>query len=80
MLADGVEFYGDQPIYDVFAAASGEVNPDFVWGPTMTQTYADVSDGFQKAVTGQGSLFEALESAQASTISTLEAQAIPVAE
>ena len=45
----------------------------------MTQTYADVSDGFKKAVTGQGTLLEALEAAQATTIETLEAQAIPVA-
>jgi len=79
-LQEGVEFYGGQKIYDVFAEAAAQVNPDFVWGPTMTQTYADVSDGFQKAVTGQGTLLEALESAQESTISTLKAQSIPVAE
>lgn len=79
-LKEGVEFYGNQPIYDVFAEAAGQVNPDFVWGPTMTQTYADVSDGFQKAVTGQSTLLEALESAQKSTVSTLKAQSIPVAE
>jgi multiple sugar transport system substrate-binding protein len=79
-LQEGVEFYGGQKIYDVFAEAAAQVNPDFVWGPTMTQTYADVSDGFQKAVTGDGTLLEALESAQASTISTLKAQSIPVAE
>jgi multiple sugar transport system substrate-binding protein len=79
-LKEGVEFYGDQPIYDVFAEAATQVNPDFVWGPTMTQTYADVSDGFQKAVTGQGTLIDALDAAQKSTISTLEAQSIPVAE
>lgn len=79
-LQEGVEFYGGQKIYDVFAEAAEQVNPDFVWGPTMTQTYADVSDGFQRAVTGQGTLLEALEKAQASTISTLEAQGIPVAE
>jgi multiple sugar transport system substrate-binding protein len=79
-LAEGVEFYGGQAIYDVFAEAAAQVSPDFVWGPTMTQTYADVSDGFQRAVTGQGTLLEALESAQESTISTLQAQSIPVAE
>jgi len=79
-LQEGVEFYGGQKIYDVFADAAGQVNPDFVWGPTMTQTYADVSDGFQKAVTGQGTLLEALEAAQESTIATLKAQSIPVAE
>ena len=79
-LQEGVEFYGGQKIYDVFAEAAGQVNPDFVWGPTMTQTYADVSDGFQKAVTGEGTLLEALAAAQESTIATLEAQSIPVAE
>ncbi|MDE0547595.1 ABC transporter substrate-binding protein [Microbacterium sp. C7(2022)] len=79
-LQEGVEFYGGQKIYDVFAEAAAQVNPDFVWGPTMTQTYADVSDGFQKAVTGQGTLLDALASAQESTISTLKAQSIPVAE
>ncbi|WP_345800525.1 sugar ABC transporter substrate-binding protein [Microbacterium sp. AZCO] len=78
-LQEGVEFYGGQKIYDVFAEAASQVNPDFVWGPTMTQTYANVSDGFQKAVTGQGTLLDALKSAQESTISTLKAQSIPVA-
>ena len=38
-----------------------QVNPDFVWGPTMTQTYADVSDGFKAAVSGDGTLADALD-------------------
>ena len=42
--AEGVEFYGGQKIYDVFADAATQVSPDFAWGPTMTQTYSDVSD------------------------------------
>ncbi|MCT2084726.1 extracellular solute-binding protein [Microbacterium enclense] len=79
-LQDGVPFYGDQKIYDVFAEASGEVDPNFVWGPTMTQVYADVSDGFKAAVAGSGTLDEALSSAQDKTIATLEAQSIPVAK
>ncbi|RHA38156.1 ABC transporter substrate-binding protein [Cellulomonas rhizosphaerae] len=78
VLKEGVEFYGGQPIYDVFAQASGEVNPDFVWGPTMTQTYADVSDGFKSAASGKGTLLEALTSGQQSTIDTMKAQSIPV--
>ncbi|WP_431795106.1 ABC transporter substrate-binding protein [Microbacterium enclense] len=79
-LQDGVPFYGDQKIYDVFAEASGEVDPNFVWGPTMTQVYADVSDGFKAAVAGSGTLDESLSSAQDKTIATLEAQSIPVAK
>lgn len=80
VLKEGVEFYGGQAIYDVFAEASAQVNPDFVWGPTMTQTYADVSDGFKAAASGSSTLMEALEKGQESTIDALEAQSIPVAE
>ncbi|MFO7689555.1 MAG: extracellular solute-binding protein [Cryobacterium sp.] len=80
VLKEGVDFYGGQAIYDVFAAASSEVSPDFVWGPTMTQTYNDVSDGFKAAVTGQGTLAEALTSGEKSTIDALKAQSIPVKE
>ncbi|MFC9919745.1 ABC transporter substrate-binding protein [Agromyces binzhouensis] len=79
-LTEGVEFYGGQAIYDVFAEASTQVDPDFVWGPTMTQVYADVSDGFKGAASGSSTLMEALEKGQASTIDALEAQSIPVAE
>jgi multiple sugar transport system substrate-binding protein len=80
VLKEGVEFYGDQPIYDVFAEASGQVSADFVWGPTMTQTYNDVSDGFKAAVSGNGTLAEALSDGQSATIDALKAQSIPVAE
>lgn len=79
-LAEGVEFYGGQKIYDVFAEAATQVNPDFVWGPTMTQTYADVSDGFKAAVSGDQTLADALAAGQKSTIEALKAQSIPVAE
>ncbi|WP_250446609.1 ABC transporter substrate-binding protein [Actinotalea sp. C106] len=80
VLSEGVEFYGDQAIYDVFAEASTQVSADFVWGPTMTQVYNDVSDGFAGAISGSGTLPEALTAAESSTVAALEAQAIPVAE
>lgn len=79
VLQEGVEFYGGQKIYDVFAEAAGQVNPDFVWGPTMTQTYSDVSDGFKAAASGRGTLLDALTAGQESTIAALKAQSIPVA-
>ncbi|WP_198417655.1 ABC transporter substrate-binding protein [Cryobacterium fucosi] len=77
-LKAGVPFYGDQAIYDEFAIASAQVSPDFVWGPTMTQTYNDVSDGFKAAVSGKGTLAEALKVGQANTIAAMTAQSIPV--
>jgi multiple sugar transport system substrate-binding protein len=80
VLKEGVDFYGGQPIYDVFAEASSEVSEDFAWGPTMTQTYNDVSDGFKAAVSGDGTLLDALTKGQSATIDALRAQSIPVKE
>ena len=74
------EFYGGQKIYDVFAEASAQVIPNFVWGPTMTQTYTDVSDGFGAVLGGTGTLKDALATGTEKTIAALKAQSIPVAE
>lgn len=79
-LSEGVGFYGGQKIYDVFAQAATEVKPDFTWGPTMTQTYANVSDGFKAAVSGQGTLIKALQDGQTATVQTLKSQSIPVSQ
>ncbi|MCW6003980.1 extracellular solute-binding protein [Micromonospora sp. CPCC 205371] len=79
-LTTGVDFYGGQKIYEVFAEASAQVSPDFVWGPLMTKTYADTADGFKAAVSGQGTLAEALKTAQSSTVQAMKSQAIPVKE
>ncbi|WP_413452461.1 extracellular solute-binding protein [Georgenia phoenicis] len=80
ILGEGVEFFGGQPIYDVFAEAAQTVDPDFVWGPLMTETYTAVSDGFRRAADGQGTLQEALADGESATVDALEAQAIPVAD
>ena len=79
-LQQGVDFYGGQKIYDVFADAATQVSPDFAWGPTMTQTYSDVSDGFKAAVSGSGTLLDAIEKGQTATVDALKAASIPVTE
>ena len=77
-LLEGVEFYGGQPIFDVFQDASGQVDTEFTWGPTMTDTYTALSDGFTAALNGDGTLSEALSAAQTSSLEALRAQGIQV--
>lgn len=76
--SQGVDYYGGQKIFNVFSDVSGEVNPDFVWGPTMTQTYTDLVDGFGAAVGKSGTLTDALKTAQTKTIAALGTQGITV--
>ncbi|MBT2502421.1 ABC transporter substrate-binding protein [Curtobacterium sp. ISL-83] len=76
-LTQGLPFYGNQKIYEEFATAAKDIQP-FTWGPTMTQTYADVSDGFGQAASGQGTLTQALQQGQTKTVAALKAQSIPV--
>lgn len=76
-LTGPVAFYGNQTIYKDFSAA-GEVVSPFTWGPTMTQTYNDVADGFGAAISGTGTLQDALTAGQTKTIAALKAQSIPV--
>ena len=76
-LSEGVPFYGDQKIYELFSEQAKIVSP-FTWGPTMTQTYSDVSDGFAAALSGSGTLVDALKSGETKTVNALKAQSIPV--
>ncbi|GAA1219910.1 ABC transporter substrate-binding protein [Rhodoglobus aureus] len=80
VFSEGLDFYGGQNIYDVFAAAGAQVNPDFTWGPTMTQTYTDVADGFSAAISGSGTLTDALKTGQQKTIDAMKAASIAVNE
>jgi multiple sugar transport system substrate-binding protein len=76
-LSKGLPFYGNQAIYKSFGEAGKVISP-FTWGPTMTQTYSDVSDGFGTAINGSGTLLDALKAGQSKTVAALKAQGIPV--
>jgi multiple sugar transport system substrate-binding protein len=72
-------FFGGERIFDVFKTASGQVDPSFQWGPTMTQTYGDLADGFGKALNGSGTLGEAIDKAQSKTVGAMKQQSLKVA-
>jgi multiple sugar transport system substrate-binding protein len=71
-------YFGGQVIWTDFAKANDQVDPSFAWGPTMTDTFDTLSNGFGQAVNGQGDLASVLKNAQARTIDTMKAQAIQV--
>ena len=63
-LTAGVDFYGGQKIFDVFKTAATQVNTNFAWGPTMTDTYRFLADGIAASLAGKGTLDQALQETQ----------------
>ncbi|MGW7054156.1 ABC transporter substrate-binding protein [Streptomyces sp. NPDC054887] len=72
-------YFGGQQIYDVFATASQDVDPEWTWGPLMTSTSADLNDGLGKAWTGKGTIAQALRDTQKSTVTEMRKQGLAVA-
>jgi multiple sugar transport system substrate-binding protein len=78
-LQQPVDFYGGQKIFDVFAQASKNVDTDFTWGPTMTDTYRFLSDGTAKATGGTSTLGDVLKQTGAQSVQSLREQSLNVA-
>lgn len=74
-----VAFYGGQNIWSVFRANGQLVNTSFQWGPIMSTTFTQISDGFGKAAGGSGTLAQVLTSAQSQTVATMKSQGFSVA-
>jgi multiple sugar transport system substrate-binding protein len=74
------DYFGGQRVYEVFAEAAPQVNPGWVWGPTMTQTVTDLNDGLGGAWSGTSTFEAALASTQKKTIDALTAQNIAVTD
>ena len=73
-----IPFFGNQAINQVFKEGSTHVNADFQWGPTIDQVYNDMSDNFANAVNGKGTLVDALNTVQQSTITFMKKQGFSV--
>lgn len=79
-LQQPVGFYGKQKVFDVFAEASANVDTDFTWGPTMTDTYRFLSDGTAKATGGGSTLAEVLKETDAQSAESLRKQSLDVTD
>jgi multiple sugar transport system substrate-binding protein len=65
-------------INQVFQQAASQVNQSWSWGPTMNQVYSDMGNGFANATSGQGTLTDALNAVQQSTITYMKSQGYSV--
>ncbi|HEX6556856.1 MAG TPA: sugar ABC transporter substrate-binding protein [Ktedonobacteraceae bacterium] len=71
-------FYNNQVIGQIFKKASTEVNVNFQWGPTINQVYLDIGDNFANVVNGKGTLTDALNTVQQSTVTFMKKQGFTV--
>ncbi|MDQ0792623.1 ABC transporter substrate-binding protein [Streptomyces sp. B1I3] len=66
-------YYGGQDIYTLFEQEAEKIRHGWVWGPRMTATNRVMQDGFARAGGSQGSLIDAVRTAQRGTMPDLEA-------
>jgi multiple sugar transport system substrate-binding protein len=78
-LAQGVPYYNNQKIFDVFADSSKNIDTSFSWGPTQKTVNLALQDAMAKATAGDGTLNDALKAAQDTALSSMKDQAIPAA-
>ena len=71
-------FFGNQVINNVFKQSAGQVDTSFHWGPTMNQVTTDMSDNFANAINGKGTLTDALNATQQSTVTFMQKQGFSV--
>jgi multiple sugar transport system substrate-binding protein len=71
-------FFGNQAIDAIFKDGSAHVDANFQWGPTVDQVYNDMNDNFANAINGRGTLVDALNTVQQSTITFMKKQGFSV--
>ncbi|MGW7049153.1 ABC transporter substrate-binding protein [Streptomyces avermitilis] len=78
-LSQGVPYYNNEKIFDVFADSSKNIDTSFTWGPTQKTVNLALQDAMAKAAAGSGTLADALSAAQAAALKSMKDQAIPAA-
>ncbi|WP_431953671.1 ABC transporter substrate-binding protein [Actinacidiphila sp. bgisy167] len=78
-LAQGVPYYNNQKIFDVFAESSRNIDTGFTWGPTQKTVNLALQDAMAKAAAGDGTVAAALTAAQDAALKSMKDQAIPAA-
>ncbi|SEG69304.1 carbohydrate ABC transporter substrate-binding protein, CUT1 family [Actinacidiphila yanglinensis] len=76
-LSQGVPYYNNQKIFDVFADSSQNIDTSFAWGPTQKTVNLALQDSMAKAAAGSGTLTGSLSAAQAAALKSMKDLAIP---
>ena len=71
-----VAYYGGQNIYKTFAKSSALVDTSWQYGPTYEQTQTVFQDGFAAVKTGDKTLAQVSNEAQAQTLSDMKRRGI----
>ncbi|WP_158676898.1 ABC transporter substrate-binding protein [Wenjunlia vitaminophila] len=72
----GVEYYGGQNIYEVFAEAAQNTDVNWQWGPTQSQFGTDLDEATSKAYAGSGTLPDAFDSVQEKTLAAIKSKGL----
>ncbi|MFB7287512.1 ABC transporter substrate-binding protein [Actinacidiphila glaucinigra] len=78
-LSQGVPYYNNEKIFDVFADSSTKIDTGFTWGPTQKTVNLALQDAMAKATAGEGTVGDALTAAQDAALKSMKDQAIPAA-
>ncbi|MDP9869808.1 MULTISPECIES: ABC transporter substrate-binding protein [Streptosporangium] len=76
----GRPFYGDQPVFRTFADSAGTVAPDFGWGPTTPALNDAFVAAVGRAVSGGGTLQEALRTVQEKAVASIKDKGLNVSQ
>ena len=71
-LSQGVPYYNNEKIFDVFAESSKNIDTSFTWGPTQKTVNLALQDAMAKATAGSGTLSDALTAAQAAALKSMK--------
>ncbi|WP_329479066.1 extracellular solute-binding protein [Kribbella sp. NBC_01484] len=76
----GVEYYGGENIFKVFATAAQNTDTSWQWGPTQSQLGADLGEALGNAYAGKTSLSSALDLLQGKTVAAMKSKGLEVHE
>lgn len=71
ILSEGVEYYGDQVIFDEFAASAENVDTSWTFGPTYDGTATAYSDGLASVAAGESTLVDVADEVQEVTLTEM---------